>query len=75
MDLEDIMLTEMSEKYFMFLLLFRILKISQMKKHNKTEIDSQIQRTNKWSPEERGVERRAEQVRGLEQQSTRQKAH
>jgi len=46
-----------------------------MNKHNKTATDSQIQRTNKWSPEERGVERRAEQVRGLEQQSTRQKAH
>ena len=50
MDLEDITLNKVSQtkknKYCMFPLTCRILKIKQMHEYNKTEIDSLIQRTN-----------------------------
>ena len=58
MDLEGIMLSEINQsdkgKYYMFSSLCGSKK--QYKQTNKTETDSQIQRTDWWLPEVKGVE-------------------
>ena len=50
MDLEGIVLSEISQtekdKYCMFSLICRIWKLKQINEYNKTETDSQIQKTN-----------------------------
>ena len=43
-----------NNKYCMISFICRILKIN---KHNKTETELQIQRTNRWFPEWRGKKR------------------
>ena len=62
MDLESIMLNEISKteknKYCMFSLTCGISKTKQTNKYNKTEADSQIQRTNKSLPGGGGWENR-----------------
>ena len=59
MDIEGIILNEVSQtekdKYCMFYLYAESEKQNQMNKHNKTETDSRIQRTNRWLPEGRMV--------------------
>ena len=56
MDLESIMLSEISQteknKYYMFTYVWN-LKTKQTNKYNRTETDSQIQRTNLQLPEAR----------------------
>ena len=45
------------DKYHMVSLRCTIQKVKQMEKDNQTETDSQIQKTNKWLPEEREMGR------------------
>ena len=60
MDPESIMLSEINQtekyRYCMISLISEILrqKQKQMNKHNKSETDSQIYRTNRWLQEGRG---------------------
>ena len=49
MDLEGIMLSEISQrKKNTLLLIYGIKKNNKMNVYNKTETDSQIKRTNQW---------------------------
>ena len=52
MDLDGIVLTDISQtekdKYRMFSLIYEINKTKQMNNYNKTETDSQIQRTTSF---------------------------
>ena len=41
-----------------------------MNRHNKTGTESQIQRTNRWLPEERGVREGEKQVTEIEVQTS-----
>ena len=58
MDLEDIMLSEISQtekdKIYMISLICEIQKIQETSGRNKKEADSLIQRTNQWLPMGRG---------------------
>ena len=55
MDLEGIMLNKVSQrkKYNMISFIYGIWKAKQMNKHNKTETNSETQRTNRRFPEGR----------------------
>ena len=54
MDLDGIMLIEISQAHkekYMISLIIRIQKTKQMNKQNKTETESYLQKANRWLPE------------------------